>query len=638
MRRSLLLSAVVLMSMSCFGQVFRFQQFCQTGAQNVVTQGLNSTTHVQRSYPSCTVAVYLTGTTTLATIYSDPLSTPLANPFTANTDGSFGFWAAPSANSSGCYDVTISGGNPGDQLSAPFTFAGVCLGVGGGGGGSVSCPLAVFGAVGAFTSTTGFSCDPNFKTDFQGNFSAISGTFLGPVNGFFSLKGGTVDPGTQTKYKLPVNTFRWLAAASGSSFYGRVPSTHCTPGQVWQVLSNSTDSNGDPIDNMSCLTPGAGVTFQTNSVNNGSQTLLNLIAGTNITLSNSGGNTTITAAGAAAPQASNPSAPVLTTNGSAGSTSYTYLVVGCEDGPTCAYHSAASATATIATGNATLSSSNSINLKTYADTLYGYRCYNIYRTASAGTPASVGLIANCAGKSFIDTGLTGDTTTAPSTNTTALDANGLLRPTNACNTIPLSPNDIDAVPCSPDATNDEFGHTFGALGDVNDGMWTWVNQNSATATLTNGMVSISGAPGSEQQQCLFQSAPGSTPYTYTTVGYNNVTIGGSSVINLAFRESATGKIVSIGSQIQNSSNSNKLLVGKWTNATTNSTFPVSGSTSSTTNPLYLRVQNTGANTVYSWSPDGVIYQTALSEAINAFFTSGPNQVGICLEAGSGTGK
>lgn len=78
--------------------------FCEAGNQTVTFQGLISTTKVQRSFPSCTISVFISGTGTLATIYSDASSTPLANPFTANANGSWVFFAA-----NGTYDVVRSG-------------------------------------------------------------------------------------------------------------------------------------------------------------------------------------------------------------------------------------------------------------------------------------------------------------------------------------------------------------------------------------------------------------------------------------------------------------------------------------------------------------------------------------------------
>lgn len=83
----------------------RAQGFAQQGAGTVVTAGLGSTNLVQTSYPLATVTVYFTGTTTRAPIFADSLSppTPLANPFTANVNGYWFFYAAD-----GRYDVMLS--------------------------------------------------------------------------------------------------------------------------------------------------------------------------------------------------------------------------------------------------------------------------------------------------------------------------------------------------------------------------------------------------------------------------------------------------------------------------------------------------------------------------------------------------
>ena len=111
-----------------------------------------------------------------------------------------------------------------------------------------------------------------------------------------------------------------------------------------------------------------------------------------------------------------PAAPTLTTSGTAGSTSYTYQVATVlMDGTTIP-----GPTATIATGNATLNSTNSINLSWTA--VAGAANYYVYRTASGGTPASVGKIgATLLGTSFSDTGIAGDSSVAVN-NTGALSA------------------------------------------------------------------------------------------------------------------------------------------------------------------------------------------------------------------------
>lgn len=92
--------------------------WCEYGNQAVSTGGLTSTTKVQKSFPSCTVTVYLAGTVTPATIFSDNAGspTPLANPFTAQSNGSWQFFAAQ-----GLYDVVLSGAS----LPTSYTLSGV---------------------------------------------------------------------------------------------------------------------------------------------------------------------------------------------------------------------------------------------------------------------------------------------------------------------------------------------------------------------------------------------------------------------------------------------------------------------------------------------------------------------------------
>ena len=92
--------------------------YCTLGATPAKTSGLSSSNQLQGVIPQCTVTVYLTGTTTLATIYADFSSTPLTNPFTANTDGS---WLLFTAINQG-YDVVLSGGFSPNIYSTPVTL------------------------------------------------------------------------------------------------------------------------------------------------------------------------------------------------------------------------------------------------------------------------------------------------------------------------------------------------------------------------------------------------------------------------------------------------------------------------------------------------------------------------------------
>lgn len=70
----------------------------------VVTSGLNSTNSADLTFASATITVNIQGGG-LATLFSDNIGTPLANPFTANSDATFSFYAA-----NGRYTITATGG------------------------------------------------------------------------------------------------------------------------------------------------------------------------------------------------------------------------------------------------------------------------------------------------------------------------------------------------------------------------------------------------------------------------------------------------------------------------------------------------------------------------------------------------
>jgi hypothetical protein len=102
-----------------------WQGWCEVGGQ----RGETAASFVQASYPSCTVDVFLSGTSTRATIYSDLKRTPLSNPFTAAANASFEFFALQGSP----YDVVTSGAG----MPRPFTYTYVTTS---GAGGIVSSP------------------------------------------------------------------------------------------------------------------------------------------------------------------------------------------------------------------------------------------------------------------------------------------------------------------------------------------------------------------------------------------------------------------------------------------------------------------------------------------------------------------
>ena len=118
-------------------QINAFNGFCTNGGKSAIVSGLSSSNKLEQIIPSCTVTVYLTGTTTLApAIYKDALSTPLGNPFTADSLTAIapGKWLFFAPDGQG-YDVVLSGGIAPLTYSAPVTLTDLRNGGGGGGAG-----------------------------------------------------------------------------------------------------------------------------------------------------------------------------------------------------------------------------------------------------------------------------------------------------------------------------------------------------------------------------------------------------------------------------------------------------------------------------------------------------------------------
>lgn len=189
-------AALLLWSAPASAQNIAVRGWCEAGNTPVVTSGLRSTTKVQASYPACTVTVNLTGGGA-ATIFSDAAGTPLANPFTANTNGQWTFFiAAP---------TTIDVVNSGAGLPTPVTYHSISVGASGGGGGGVVNVTGVAPIVSSGGITPAISIadctstmrgavptppnDPTKFLDGSCNFTAPTATFPDVTPGSLSIKG-----------------------------------------------------------------------------------------------------------------------------------------------------------------------------------------------------------------------------------------------------------------------------------------------------------------------------------------------------------------------------------------------------------------------------------------------------------------
>jgi hypothetical protein len=126
-RAAFLLLACLGLASAAHAQNGSVTGFCTLGATSAQVQGLPSTNRLQGLIPSCQVKVFLAGTQTTATIFSNITGTPLTNPFTASTIGQWSFYATNGES----YDVVLSGGVAPLVYPGPVSLPGLMPGFGG---------------------------------------------------------------------------------------------------------------------------------------------------------------------------------------------------------------------------------------------------------------------------------------------------------------------------------------------------------------------------------------------------------------------------------------------------------------------------------------------------------------------------
>lgn len=244
-------------------QIYRpINGWCEVGGQGVYAAKSGGTTPVQQytqgSYTGCTISVFLHGTATLATLYSNSTGTSQANPFQASVLGFYQAFAT-----SGLYDVQESGtvnppvslgtvslldistyspaGGSNTQVqyncsgslcgSANFTWSGSTVGVVGG--------VTASGTIAATTLTASAG-------------ASITGSLL--VSGFGNITG-SLGMGIGQFLGTPAITAVGLALVEGTGDYGNYaqftpityPSLTCLDSYGDQVGIPTVAPNGQPL-------------------------------------------------------------------------------------------------------------------------------------------------------------------------------------------------------------------------------------------------------------------------------------------------------------------------------------------------------------------------------------------------------
>lgn len=174
----------------------------------------------------------------------------------------------------------------------------------------------------------------------------------------------------------------------------------------------------------------------------------------------------------------------------------------------------------------------------------------------------------------------------------------------------------DTHPVTPDPADDEFeGGSLDTTGSRFSGAnpWVWYNQAASTATLADGLVSLS-LSGSGVLQGIYNAAP-ATPWSITTK---------------LFIDTASSGLQ--GLFLYNSANTNGVVYGPWfagpgnygaVNFTAGSVIAAAFNsnapgTQNTDRFIYFRIANDGTNLTFSFSALGYFYTTLATIALSAF--------------------
>jgi hypothetical protein len=163
------------------------------------------------------------------------------------------------------------------------------------------------------------------------------------------------------------------------------------------------------------------------------------------------------------------------------------------------------------------------------------------------------------------------------------------------------------------------------------GDFSWVNQGSATLETTYGGMHLTAPAGSgDNIRSLVKSAPGSTPWTLTTLVVPMVQPVAYHTAGICVRESSTGKIIILTTGYGSAANVT-MAVKMMTNSTTFSSFAYSLAGSPFMYPIWLRIVDSGTNLEYYRSADGRHFTKVYSHSRTAFMAGGANQIGIAAD-------
>lgn len=186
----------------------------------------------------------------------------------------------------------------------------------------------------------------------------------------------------------------------------------------------------------------------------------------------------------------------------------------------------------------------------------------------------------------------------------------------------------DLPPAVGNTESDEFD------GVALDAKWVWINQGTATATVSASRLALKALAVSGNTFKILKQASSATPYTIT-VKFNFAVINvlNFETMGIVLRESSTGKFLLAGVHYNSSVGGLLAILLRYNSPTSlNGNYPgipiivPAGHVPRTA--LYFRVVDNGTTVVCSYSWDGVIFYQFESQTRTAFLASGPDEIGL----------
>ena len=191
----------------------------------------------------------------------------------------------------------------------------------------------------------------------------------------------------------------------------------------------------------------------------------------------------------------------------------------------------------------------------------------------------------------------------------------------------VSPDDH---PASPSAMDDEFeGTSFDTT------LWTWEQQNSATASLYAGNLILTGQLTASNVINAIEQTLGAGDHTFVIKAGAAVALGGNFAGPVYLRESSTGDVLTAG--VFNNAGNTQLVVANgsissgYTAVPASVTIGLAGLAQS-----YWKIEISGTNIIISWSGDGVVWQSFGIYAMATYFSSRPDKIGLNVRSSNST--